>query len=158
MFKRISKEIKDEILGKVAEGKFSVPKLAEQYAISDKTIYSWLRNSTDGANISAVEFNKLRRENDELKRIIGIVTLQMEREKKGKAGPLADNKKLIATAIGINRKNVYFKNIEVDPDLEVKNQIEACQVDNPSYGHRRIAWDLKMNHKKILRVMHKHLY
>lgn len=51
---------------------------------------------------------------------------------------------------------MYFKNIEEDPDLEVKSQIEACQVDNPSYGHRRIAWELKMNHKKILRVMHKY--
>lgn len=69
---------------------------------------------------------------------------------------MADNKKLIAEAIGINRKNVYFKNIEVDPDLEVRNQIESVMVDNPSYGHRRIAWDLEMNHKKILRIMHKY--
>jgi putative transposase len=69
---------------------------------------------------------------------------------------LADNKKLVSEAIGINRKNVYFKNAEVDPDLEVKNQIETCQVDNPSYGHRRIAWALKMNHKKIQRVMRKY--
>jgi transposase-like protein len=88
MFKRISKEIKEEILGRVTEGKFSVPKLAEQYAMSPKTIYSWLRNNTEETNISAVEFNKLKRENDELKRIIGIVTLQLEREKKGKVGPL----------------------------------------------------------------------
>ena len=51
---------------------------------------------------------------------------------------------------------MYFKNIEVDPDLEVKNQIESVMVDNPSYGHRRIAWELKMNHKKILRIMHKY--
>lgn len=69
---------------------------------------------------------------------------------------MADNKKLIAEAIGINRKNVYFKNIEIDPDLEVKNQIESVLVANPSYGHRRIAWSLKMNRKKILRVMHKY--
>jgi hypothetical protein len=33
-----TKEIKDEILGKVAEGKFKVTQLAEQYAISDKTM------------------------------------------------------------------------------------------------------------------------
>lgn len=51
---------------------------------------------------------------------------------------------------------MYFKNIEIDPDLEVKNQIESVMVDNPSYGHRRIAWELKMNHKKILRIMHKY--
>lgn len=89
MFKRISKEIKDEILAKVAEGKYSVPKLAGQYAMSPKTIYSWLRNGIEKADISLVELNKLKRENDELKRIIGIVTLQLEREKKGKPGPLS---------------------------------------------------------------------
>lgn len=51
---------------------------------------------------------------------------------------------------------MYFKNIEVDHDLEIKNHIESVIVDNPSYGHRRIAWELKMNHKKILRIMHKY--
>jgi len=51
---------------------------------------------------------------------------------------------------------VYFKKLEVDPDLEVKDQIESVMVANPSYGHKRIALELKMNRKKILRIMHKY--
>lgn len=69
---------------------------------------------------------------------------------------LANNKKLIAEAIGLNRKNIYYETKQEKKDLEVKNQIEAVQVDNPAYGHRRIALDLKMNKKKILRVMNKY--
>ncbi len=58
--------------------------------------------------------------------------------------------------MGINRKNIYYQNKHEQQDDEVKNQIESVQVANPAYGHRRIAWELKMNHKKILRVMHKY--
>jgi len=88
MFKAVPKETKDEILSKVKEGKYSVPKLAEQYGISDKTIYHWLRQLAT-PDVSLVEINRLRRENEELKRIIGIVTLELERKKKGKLGPLS---------------------------------------------------------------------
>lgn len=75
MADNISSEIKTEILTKVKEGKFKVPQLAEQYGISDKTIYSWIRNNIDKSDISLVELNRLKREKEELKRIIGIVTL-----------------------------------------------------------------------------------
>ena len=93
MFKAVPKETKDEILSKVKEGKYSVTKLAEQYGISDKTIYYWIRQLAT-PEISLVEMNRLKRENDELKRIIGIVTLELEREKKGKPGPLSRRQKI----------------------------------------------------------------
>ena len=88
MFKPVKKEIRDEIMGKVQEGKFSVRELAEQYGISDKTIYNWIQAKAT-PEINLVEVNRLKRENEELKRIIGIVALQLEREKKGKPGPLS---------------------------------------------------------------------
>ena len=69
---------------------------------------------------------------------------------------LAEDKKLIAECVNINPKNIYYKTKRDKQDEEVKNQIEAVQVANPAYGHRRIGWDLKMNHKKILRIMHKY--
>lgn len=51
------------------------------YAISTKTIYTWLANQTR-QEISVLEYNRLKRENEELKRIIGIITLELERGKK----------------------------------------------------------------------------
>jgi len=80
MFKKVPIQTKEEILAKVKNGE-TVITVANQYGISPKTIYAWLRNSVK-PDISILEVNRLRRENDELKRIIGIVTLELERGKK----------------------------------------------------------------------------
>lgn len=82
MFKRVPLETKTEILEKV-KGGIPVPDAAKQYAISDKTIYGWIANQTK-PEISILEFNRLKKENEELKRIIGIITLELERGKKNR--------------------------------------------------------------------------
>jgi transposase-like protein len=83
MFKAIPKATKEEILGKVKNGE-TVASLASQYGISPKTIYGWLRWATV-PKISLMEVARLRRENEELKRIIGIITLELERGKKNRS-------------------------------------------------------------------------
>lgn len=80
MSKRYPKEIKDEILGKVKEGE-KVPDLAGLYGIKDKTIYSWVRNQIK-PDVSIMQYRKLKAENEELKRILGMVMLDLERKKK----------------------------------------------------------------------------
>jgi len=80
MFKKVPTQTKEEILTKVKNGE-TVISVSSQYGISSKTIYAWLRNQVK-PDISILEVNRLRRENDELKRIIGIVTLELERGKK----------------------------------------------------------------------------
>lgn len=54
----------------------------------------------------------------------------------------------------INHKNIYHQSKMLVRDLVVKDKIEDNFKTNPAYGHRRLAIDLKMNKKKILRVMH----
>lgn len=83
MRRRIPKEIKDEILSKVRAGE-RVAQLAEQYAVSDKTIYNWLRQDSGEEVVSILKYNKLKRENEELKRLIGELTLDMHLQKKSK--------------------------------------------------------------------------
>lgn len=80
MFKRIPVETRNEILAKVKGGQ-TVTEVAQQYAVSTKTIYAWLSNETR-PEISILEYNRLKKENEELKRIIGLVTLELERGKK----------------------------------------------------------------------------
>jgi len=80
MFKAIPKTTKEEILARVKNGE-KVVEIASQYGISPKTIYGWLRNQV-APNISLMELNRLKRENEELKRIIGMITLELERGKK----------------------------------------------------------------------------
>lgn len=82
MYKRVPLETKREIVEKVKNG-ISVPEVAKQYAVSDKTIYAWLQNQTR-PEISVVEYNRIKKENEELKRIIGIITLELERGKKNR--------------------------------------------------------------------------
>lgn len=81
MLKRIPKEIREEILAKVKAGE-KVASLANQYGISDRTIYGWLRKETGEDVVSVLKYNKLKRENQELKRLIGELTLNMSLGKK----------------------------------------------------------------------------
>ncbi len=76
----IAREIKLEILAKIKAGT-KVMDLVKQYGVSDKTIYNWLKQGTEG-NISALEHNKLKKENNQLKQIIGVLTLELEKTKK----------------------------------------------------------------------------
>ena len=75
-FKKIPKEIKREVIGKVKLGE-KVADLARQYGISDNTIYNWLHKETGDQIVSIVQYNKLKRENDELKRLIGESSLKL---------------------------------------------------------------------------------
>ena len=72
-----------EIISKVQAGE-RVPDLADQYAVSTKTIYGWLRQDTGEDVVSLLQFNKLKRESEELKRLIGELTLNMHLQKKSK--------------------------------------------------------------------------
>jgi len=80
--KIIPREIKAEILSKVKQG-HRVKDLADQYGISDRTVYGWLQKESGAETISVLKYNKLKRENEELKRIIGKLTLEMSLGKKG---------------------------------------------------------------------------
>lgn len=80
MYKRVPKAIKEEILGKI-KGGMSVADGSSQYGISAKTIYNWMAKQTR-LEVSVLEHNRLRRENEELKRVIGVMTLELERGKK----------------------------------------------------------------------------
>ena len=58
--------------------------LAEQYAVSTKTIYAWLRQDSGEGVVSVLDYNKLKRENEELKRLIGELTLNMHLQQKSR--------------------------------------------------------------------------
>ena len=79
-YKPISKEIKREILSRVKQG-VKVSQLAKEYGVSDKSIYNWLREGVV-TKISALEFSRMRRERDDLLKIVGNLTLEVEKRKK----------------------------------------------------------------------------
>lgn len=77
----ISKEIRDEVLAKAKAGE-KVADLAGIYGISPKTIYTWLRLDTQEPVVSIIQYNKLKRENEELKKLVGEVSLALSLGKK----------------------------------------------------------------------------
>ena len=81
MIKRIPKEIRSEVLSKARAGE-KIVALAEQYGVSDRTIYGWLTKDAGEDIVSLLKYNKLKRENQELKRLIGELTLDMSLGKK----------------------------------------------------------------------------
>lgn len=78
--KLITKELKDEILGKVKLGE-SVASLSRHYDMSDKTIYRWLKEGVL-KDISVYEYTRLRRENQQLKEVVGVLSFELSKLKK----------------------------------------------------------------------------
>ena len=78
----IKREIKEEILNKVKEGKDTVPTIAKMYGISSEAIYYWLRQGVGGVTSQVLNNNRLRKENETLKKIIGELMLENNRGKK----------------------------------------------------------------------------
>jgi len=79
--KTIPKEIRDEVVAKARTGE-KVVQLGQTYGISTKTIYGWLTKNSGEESVSILKYNKLKRENEELKRLVGEVTLTMSLGKK----------------------------------------------------------------------------
>ena len=78
---RISKEIKDQILGRIKNDGVSVQQASEEHGVSTKTIYSWLTKGVSDQP-SWSEVAKLKKENAQLKQLLGELTVQMSMSQK----------------------------------------------------------------------------
>lgn len=78
---RTSSELKAQILHRIHTEGITAAQAAREHGIHMPTVYAWLRRSAVlPANI--LQINKLKRENEELKRLLGEAMLQSERNKK----------------------------------------------------------------------------
>jgi len=80
MFKPIAQEVKSEVILRIKNNGESVSKLADEYQISVKTIYAWLRKQSE-KGVSVLELSRLRRENKLLLEIVGRLTLDKNLKK-----------------------------------------------------------------------------
>src|SRR3989344_8788814 len=63
------------------------------------------------------------------------------------------SKTILARELGVSRGSLYYQLKQPDKDWQTKCAIELALRENRSYGHKRLATHLKMNRKKVLRVM-----
>src|SRR3989344_2702794 len=62
-------------------------------------------------------------------------------------------KTLRAREFGVSRCMLYYKPKKPDRDWQLKCRIEEVLREHHSYGSRRIAWHLRLNRKRVKRVM-----
>ena len=65
------------------------------------------------------------------------------------------NKVQLAQLLGVSRSSLYYRPKQPIKDELAKQSITIVMNNHPAYGHRRIALELGMNKKKVLRVMKK---
>lgn len=63
------------------------------------------------------------------------------------------SKQQLAKELGVSRQSLYYKPKLPEKDLKLKAEIETVIEKHKRYGHKRIATVLKINKKRILRVM-----
>jgi len=66
------------------------------------------------------------------------------------------NKSLLAEKLSISRSSLYYESKMDIKDEPIRNEITDVLTSNPFYGHKRIAIELKINKKRILRIMKKY--
>lgn len=73
---------KVEIVSKIRDGGQSVSSVSAEYGISPKTIYAWLRDGVvDGNRNLILENNRLKKENEQLYKLLGRATAEMQKSK-----------------------------------------------------------------------------
>lgn len=72
---------KQEVLTVIKNG-VKVSEICAERHLSSKTVYAWLRAQADNTGTSSLEVARLRRENQELKEIVGLFALEKKRAEK----------------------------------------------------------------------------
>lgn len=64
-------------------------------------------------------------------------------------------KTALAKKIGVSRQSLYYTSTKEPEDDKPKTAIALVHVSHPAYGHKRLAWELGVNKKRVRRVMKK---
>lgn len=78
----IPQEVKAKILSSIKDDGVSIAEASTTYNVTEETLRKWLRVTIDNSGTSGSEVQRLRRENQQLKEIIGTLLLEKETAKK----------------------------------------------------------------------------
>jgi len=78
----ISPEKREVILSCITDEGMGIVNAAKKHNISEKTIRKWMRKQTKNEHTSATEVEKLKRENQALKIMLGEIALNQQLKRK----------------------------------------------------------------------------
>jgi transposase len=77
-----AKETKEGVLSAIKHDGLSVAEAAAKFDVKPQTVYGWMGSEARNGHTSSMEFQKLKKENEMLKMLIGALTLENEKVKK----------------------------------------------------------------------------
>ena len=80
---RITPEVKEQIINRIKNDGISVTQAAKEHGVSDNTIYTWIAKKVEGQPTLA-ENIKLRKEVEQLLKLVGEITLKLSETQKKK--------------------------------------------------------------------------
>lgn len=80
---KIAPDVREQIINRIKNEGVTVAQAAKDHGISEQTVYNWIGAKVEGGP-SVMEIAKLRRENDELLKLVGILTLKLNESQKKK--------------------------------------------------------------------------
>lgn len=80
---KVAPEVKEQIINRIKNEGVSVAQVAKDHGVSEGTIYSWIAKKVEGQPTLS-ENIKLKRENDQLKMLLGEITLKLSETQKKK--------------------------------------------------------------------------
>lgn len=86
MAKHIDPTVKQAALEDIKNG-MKVSEASLKHSVTTNAIYLWLRAQADNTGTSSLEVAKLRRENQELKELVGLFALEKKRVEKNTGRP-----------------------------------------------------------------------
>jgi transposase-like protein len=80
---RIALDVKEQIINRIKNDGISVVQAAKEHGVNEKTIYSWIAHKVEGQPTLS-EIIRLKKENDQLKMLLGEITLKLSESQKKK--------------------------------------------------------------------------
>ena len=80
---RVAPDLKEQILGRIKNDGLTIKQAAIDHGIPESTISTWIARKAEGGP-SLGEIIKLKKENDQLKLLLGEITLKLSETQKKK--------------------------------------------------------------------------
>ncbi len=78
---KISSDIREQIINRIKNEGITLVEAGRDHGVAPSTISGWLSKKVNGA-VTLGQYAKLKRENEELKRLLGELTLEKTRAQK----------------------------------------------------------------------------